>query len=73
MKIGDVEVKKIPAGQGIVCQNECPVNAIAYYNGTPYCAGCLREEQQMKWNEDGIFFVNREGERIHYEIVQRLS
>lgn len=72
MKIGQVEVKRIPAGQGIECHNGCPGNATAYYNGTPYCAECLREEQQLRWNADGNFYTKSDGGRVHYEIVQRV-
>jgi hypothetical protein len=66
-------LKKIPASHGIDCQNGCSGKAIAYYNGIPYCAECLHEEQQLKWDRDGNFFVNSEGERVYFEIVRRLS
>lgn len=72
MKIGDVEVKKIPFGQSVFCLNGCG-NAIAYFNEAPYCANCLQEEQQEKWEADGNFFINSEGERVHYEIVRKVS
>ena len=73
MKIGDVEIKNIPANRDIRCQGGCPEKAIAYYNGTPYCAECLSEEQQKKWDEDGNHFVNSEGVEVHFEVVHRLS
>ena len=69
MKIGDIDVKKIPPSQSIQCENGCPASAIAYLNGTPYCAECLREEQQLKWDHDGQFFENDKGERVYYEIA----
>ena len=72
MKIGDAHVQKIPPGQSIQCRNECPVSAVAYFNGTPYCPECLREEQQLKWNAEGQFFENSEGERIYYEEVRKV-
>jgi hypothetical protein len=53
MKIGDVEIEKIPRGQRVDCQNGCP-DAIGYRNGIPYCADCLLTEQQMKWDKDGL-------------------
>jgi hypothetical protein len=73
MKIGDVEIKKIPAAQCVECNNGCSAKAIAYYNGTPYCAGCLREEQQLKWDEDGNFFENSDGDRVYFEVVRKSS
>lgn len=72
MKIGDVEVKRIPPSQSIECSNECG-NATAYFNGTPFCAVCLAEKQGQKWNEDGQFFENDEGERVYYEVVKKMS
>lgn len=72
MKIGDIVVQKIPPGQNIQCENECSDSAVAYFDGTPFCAECLREEQQLKWNAEGQFFENSEGERIYYEVVERL-
>ena len=73
MKIGEIKVEKIPTGQGIECHNGYPSKAIAYFNGTPSCAECLHDEQQLKWNEDGNFFVNSDEERVYFEVVQRLS
>jgi hypothetical protein len=35
MKIGDVEVKKIPPAQSIECNNGCSAKAVAYFSGTP--------------------------------------
>ena len=71
MKIGDVEITKIPSSDGVECRNGCSSNAISYFNGTPYCADCLRVEQQKKWDEDGNFFINSEGKRVHYGIVKK--
>jgi hypothetical protein len=71
MKIGDVEIKKIQPGENIKCSNGCG-NATAYFNATPFCAVCLVEKQQLKWNEDGQFFENNEGERVHYEVVRKV-
>lgn len=73
MKIGDIDVQKIPPAQGIQCENGCSGKATAYLNGTPYCDGCLREEQQRKWQEDENFFLNSEGKRVYFEIVRRVS
>jgi hypothetical protein len=73
MKIGDTTVTNIPPRQSVPCKNGCSGGAVAYFNGTPYCAECLREEQQLKWNQDGQFFENSEGDRVHYEIVNKLS
>ncbi len=72
MRIGDIELKRIPPSQTVTCSNGCG-NAIAYFNEAPYCADCLAEEQRLKWNQDGQFFETSEGERIYYEIVQKLS
>ncbi len=41
MKIGDIEIKKIPAGENIRCQGGIPGKALVYYNGTAFCAECL--------------------------------
>ena len=73
MKIGDIDIKKIPPRERVECQNGCPNNAISYFNGIPYCAECLRAEQQKKWDEDGNFFIDPEGERAHYTIVDEFS
>jgi len=73
MKIGDTTVTKIPPGQSVPCDNGCPDSAVAFFNDTPYCAECLLEQQQLKWERDGQFFENSEGERVHYEIVKKLS
>ena len=73
MKISDVEVKKISLAQSIECDNECSANAVAYFNGTPYCAECLHKEQKLKWNRDGNFLENSEGERVYFEVVRKLS
>jgi hypothetical protein len=73
VKIGDVEVKKIRPGQNIDCSNECSGRATAYYNDTPYCAECLREEQQRRWKFDSQFFVNSIGERVHFDFVRELT
>lgn len=73
MKIGDVEIKRVPAGENIPCENGCTGKAVAYYNGTPYCAECLREEQQRKWDADGNFFVDSEGEEVRFEVVNHFS
>jgi len=73
MKIGDTDEQEIPPGQSIRCENGCPASAVAYFNGTPYCPECLREEQQLKWNAESQFFENIEGERIYWEEVRRVS
>jgi hypothetical protein len=44
MKIGDIEIKKIPAGENIRCQGGIPGQAIVYFDGTPYCVECLGTE-----------------------------
>ncbi len=72
MKIGAIDVSKIPPSKSIQCKNGCSDSAVAYLNGMPYCAECLREEQQLRWDEDGQFFENNKGERVYYEIVERL-
>ena len=72
MKIGSIEVKRIPPSQNIECVNGSS-NAIAYFNETPYCAMCLAEEQRLKWNQDGQFFMNDNGERVYLEVVERIS
>jgi len=71
MKIGEVEVRKIPAGKSVPCENGCPEPAVAYYNCTPFCVECLREEQQTKWDQDGNFFINVADERVYYEVVEQ--
>lgn len=73
MKIGEIEVQRIPPSQSIQCVNECSAKAVAYFNGIPLCPECLHEEQQLKWNEEGQFFVNSEGERVYYEVVRKLQ
>ena len=73
MKIGEVELRKIPASEKTLCENGCPSNAVGYFNGTPYCAECLGEEQRRKWDRDGNFFVDNTGERVHYRVVQHVS
>lgn len=72
MKIGDVEVKKIPPAQSIECNNGCSAKAVAYFSGTPYCAECLHKEQKLKWGQDGNFFEKSEGERVYFEVVRKL-
>jgi hypothetical protein len=76
MKIGDVDITKIPPGKQVHCQNVgsedgCSCNAIAYFNGVPYCADCLLAEQQKKWDNDGSFFENQDGERVHFEVIKK--
>lgn len=44
MKIGEVEVKRIPFGEDIRCQGGIPGKALVYFNGTPYCAECFGTE-----------------------------
>lgn len=70
MKIGDVEIKKIPVGQTVECENGCSAPAVSSFNGTPFCAECLRVEEQKKWKRDGNFFVNSEGERVYFDVVE---
>jgi len=72
MKIGDTTVTNIPPRQSVPCENGCSTSAVAYFNGTPYCDACLRDKQRLKWEHDGQFFVNGEGQRVHYEIVRVL-
>ena len=67
MKIGDVEIKKIPLGEHIECQNGCSATAVSYRNGVPYCADCLLTEQQRAWNKE-IDFVEPAGAVVCYEI-----
>jgi hypothetical protein len=73
MKIGEIEERKIPAGQNVQCENGCPDKAVRYFNGTPLCAECLREERLQMWNRDENSFVNIDGARIYFEVVQRIS
>jgi hypothetical protein len=73
MKIGHVEETKIPADQHVQCQNGCLDEATKYRNGTPYCVECLHEEQRKQWEADGNFFVDGEGERVHFDVVSKLS
>jgi hypothetical protein len=73
MKIGDTDNQKIQPGQIIDCENGCSANAVSYFNGTPYCTECLHAEQQKKWENDGSFFLNSEGERVHFEAIRRIS
>jgi hypothetical protein len=71
MKIGDVEVKKIPANENITCE-ECGVNrATKYLNGTPYCADCLLAEQQRMWEQGGNFFTTIDGGRVYFDVAER--
>ena len=72
MKIGNIDVRMIPPSQNIQCENGCSASAVAYFNGTPFCAECLHEEQQLKWNAEGQFFENSEGERTYFEVVEKL-
>jgi hypothetical protein len=72
MKIGDVEVTKIPADQHIQCQNGCFHEATHYRNGTPFCAECLHEEQRKQWEADGNVFVDSEGKEVHFDVVRKL-
>jgi hypothetical protein len=44
MRIGEVEVRKIPDGEEVLCQGEAPGHAIVYFNNTPYCAECFGAE-----------------------------
>ena len=73
MKIGDVAITDIPAGERVECQNGCTVYAIKRFNGTAYCAECLHAEQQKKWDADGNFYENEHGERVYYEVVREFS
>lgn len=73
MKIGNIEVKKIPPFQSIECENACSTKAVAYLNDRPYCAECLREEQKLTWDKDGNFFETSEGERVYFDVVQTVK
>jgi hypothetical protein len=66
MKIGDVEIKKIPQGERVDCQG-CSATAVSYRNGVPYCADCLLTEQEKAWKNE-ISFVNPDGEVVSYQI-----
>lgn len=71
MKIGDVETTKIANGERVACHNGCSTTATVRFNGTPYCDECLHIEQRRKWDADGRFFI-RDGERIHFEVAQKV-
>jgi hypothetical protein len=45
MKIGEVEVGRIPAGEEVRCHATHHHRfAVAYFNGTPDCGECLADE-----------------------------
>ena len=67
MKIGDVEITKIPHGQRVDCQNGCEANAVKYRNGIPYCADCLLVEQRKL-----IDVETSDGTVVHYQIVRTI-
>lgn len=73
MKIGDVDIQRIPPSQAIACDNGCTAKAVKYFNDIPLCAECLHDAQQMKWDEDGQFFINSDGEEVHYTVVQKFT
>jgi hypothetical protein len=73
MKIGDIEVRKIPPALSIECDNGCSAKATHYFNDAPFCAECLHEAQQMQWEKDGNFFETIDGERVHYKVVKRFT
>jgi hypothetical protein len=70
MRIGDVNIVRIPPSQHVNCQNGCTAVATSYRNGIPYCADCLLEEQQKAWKNE-VSFVNPEGD--HFGVVRQFS
>ena len=70
-KIGDVEIKRIPPGQQVECQNGCSGIATSYRNGIPYCVDCLLAEQEKAW-ENEVNFIDSEGTVVRMEVVRHL-
>ena len=71
MKIGDVDITKIPRGQSVKCQNGCEANATRYRNGTPYCGACFYAAQLKAWEDEANRFVAWDG--TVYEVVRSSS